>query len=75
MIAEYSGELDESVSAFAESLLQYPGTHNTSFSCLESVRLYMQGPKFSDVVEGHLRAACNTGRLVDHCVEKCSSAP
>ncbi|KAJ7864206.1 hypothetical protein B0H13DRAFT_2564125 [Mycena leptocephala] len=32
-----SGELDESVvSAFAESLLQYPGTHNTSFSCLES---------------------------------------
>ncbi|KAJ7892623.1 hypothetical protein B0H13DRAFT_2528810 [Mycena leptocephala] len=47
MLADYSGELDESVvSAFAESLLQYPGTHNTSFSCLESVRLYMLGPKF-----------------------------
>ncbi|KAJ7864193.1 hypothetical protein B0H13DRAFT_2069660 [Mycena leptocephala] len=27
-----------------------------------------------DVLEGHLRAACNTGRLVDHCVEKHSSA-
>ncbi|KAJ7798778.1 hypothetical protein B0H13DRAFT_2167158 [Mycena leptocephala] len=76
MLAELAGELNESVvSAFAESLLQYPGTHNTSFPCLESIRLYMLGPKFSDVVEGHLRAACNTGRLVDHCVEKRSSAP
>jgi hypothetical protein len=76
MLAELAGELNESVvSAFAESLLQYPDTHNTSFPCLESVRLYMPGPKFSDIVEGHLRAACKTGRLVDHCVEKRSSAP
>ncbi|KAJ7474155.1 hypothetical protein FB451DRAFT_1367139 [Mycena latifolia] len=54
------------VADMAESMLWHSGDQNDAFPTLETVDMYLEGPRFDDEAENRLKYACDFGPVKDH---------